>query len=99
MINRIEHDRIPHSSHRIIESNEILSDVKHNDEQLLRILQFGRELHALKQQLINEYGENVQHDKLLRVFVNGAFFFLYLKLIFPFRFDYCNFYSRMHLVY
>ncbi|CAF1076674.1 unnamed protein product [Adineta steineri] len=44
-----------------------LSDGQKEDDQLLiRILQFGRELHALKQQLSVEYGENTQNDKTLQ---------------------------------
>lgn len=38
-----------------------------DDQLLVRILQFGKELHALKQQLHNEYGENTQNDKMLQV--------------------------------
>jgi hypothetical protein len=40
----------------------------HDDNQLLfRILQFGRELHALKQQLTVDDRENQHYDKLLQV--------------------------------
>ena len=40
----------------------------HDDYPLLaRILQFGRELHTLKQQLTLEYGENPQNEKMLQV--------------------------------
>ena len=38
-----------------------------DDQLLVRILQFGKELHALKQQLHNEYGENTQNEKMLQV--------------------------------
>ena len=45
------------------------SESGYKDEYLLlsRILQFGRELHTLKQQLTSEYGENSQNDKMLQV--------------------------------
>lgn len=43
------------------------STKKDDDQLLVRILQFGRELHALKQQLTAEHGENPQNDKLLQV--------------------------------
>ncbi|CAF5111026.1 unnamed protein product, partial [Rotaria socialis] len=39
---------------------------KEDDQLLVRILQFGRELHALKQQLTIEHGENQQNDKMLQ---------------------------------
>jgi hypothetical protein len=38
-----------------------------DDQLLVRILQFGKELHALKQQLNTEYGESTQNDKMLQV--------------------------------
>ncbi|CAF0796475.1 unnamed protein product [Adineta ricciae] len=44
-----------------------VTDAQKQDEQLLlKILQFGRELHTLKQQLSAEYGENPQNDKILQ---------------------------------
>lgn len=43
------------------------SNSSHDDQLLIRILQFGRELHALKQQLTIEYGENPHNDKILQV--------------------------------
>ncbi|CAF3601539.1 unnamed protein product [Rotaria sp. Silwood1] len=63
---RMECDGINDSNHTMdIEGDS--SDVQKKDDQLLiKILQFGRELHALKQQLNNEYGENTQHDKMLQ---------------------------------
>jgi len=42
-------------------------DIETDDQLLVRILQFGKELHALKQQLHTEYGENTQNDKMLQV--------------------------------
>lgn len=45
-----------------------VTDAQKQDEQLLlKILQFGRDLHTLKQQLSAEYGENSQNDKILQV--------------------------------
>ncbi len=44
-----------------------LNHLETDDQLLVRILQFGKELHALKQQLHNEYGENAQNDKMLQV--------------------------------
>lgn len=41
--------------------------IKDENQLLIRILQFGRELHALKQQLTVEHGDNQQHDKMLQV--------------------------------
>jgi len=41
-------------------------DIESDDQLLVRILQFGKELHALKQQLNIEYGENAQNDKMLQ---------------------------------
>jgi hypothetical protein len=43
-----------------------LNHIETDDQLLVRILQFGKELHALKQQLHNEYGENIQNDKMLQ---------------------------------
>ena len=57
-------------------ANEKLDSMDHDgntqsnsidDQLLVRILQFGKELHALKQQLHNEYGENTQNEKMLQV--------------------------------
>ncbi|CAF1591781.1 unnamed protein product, partial [Adineta ricciae] len=39
---------------------------KDDDQLLMRILQFGRELHALKQHLVAEHGENSHNDKILQ---------------------------------
>ena len=47
------------------DSSEISS--KENNQLLARILQFGRELHALKQQLTNDCGENPVNEKMLQV--------------------------------
>jgi hypothetical protein len=56
-------------STRITDMETTLSDGQKEDDQLLvRVLQFGRELHALKQQLNTEYGENTQNDKILQVY-------------------------------
>ncbi len=44
------------------------STTKEDDQLLIRILQFGRELHALKQQLTVEHGDNQQNDKILQVY-------------------------------
>lgn len=38
-----------------------------DDELLIRILQFGKELHALKQDLNHDFGDNPQNDKILQV--------------------------------
>lgn len=44
-----------------------------DDQQLLvQILQFGRELHALKQQLAAEHGDNQHNDKILQVRTSHA---------------------------
>ncbi|CAF0869629.1 unnamed protein product [Rotaria sordida] len=66
IFDRMECDGINDSNHIMdIEGNSF--DLENKDDQLLiKILQFGRELHALKQQLNNEYGENTQHDKILQ---------------------------------
>lgn len=53
-------------------ANDKLDSMDHDgntmdDQLLVRILQFGKELHALKQQLHNEYGENAQNEKMLQV--------------------------------
>lgn len=65
-LERMECDGLNDADHAT--ENEINSStIKNDDEVLTKILQFGRELHALKQQLILEYGENSQHDKMLQV--------------------------------
>ena len=43
------------------------STTKEDDQLLVSILQFGRELHTLKQQLAAEHGDNLQNDKMLQV--------------------------------
>ena len=45
---------------------------KEEDRLLTNILHFGRELHALKQQLTHEYGENAHHEKMLQVNVHAV---------------------------
>ena len=49
-----------------------LNHLESDDELLVRILQFGKELHALKQQLHHEYGENAQNDKMLQVGIRSS---------------------------
>jgi hypothetical protein len=63
-INKMEYDGISDTNHKM-DIEAISSD----DQLLVRILQFGKELHALKQQLNLEYGENVHHDKILQVYI------------------------------
>jgi hypothetical protein len=59
---KMEYDGINDSNHKMdIESTT------YDDQLLVRILQFGKELHALKQQLNTEYGENAHNDKMLQV--------------------------------
>jgi len=61
-LDKMDYDGITDSNHKMdIESTS--SD----DQLLVRILQFGKELHALKQQLNTEYGESTQNDKMLQV--------------------------------
>ena len=48
--------------------------VKDDEQLLIRILQFGRELHALKQQLTAEHGDNQQNDKMLQVESTAVYF-------------------------
>ena len=67
IIDGMEYDGIGDANHTM----EI--EVQKEDEQLIKILQFGRELHALKQQLNIEYGENTQNDKLLQVYLNKSY--------------------------
>lgn len=55
------------STHTVDMETTLTDGQKEDDQLLLRILQFGRELHALKQQLNTEHGENTQHDKSLQV--------------------------------
>ena len=52
------------------------STSKEDYQLLLRILHFGRELHALKQQLTAEHGDNPQNDKMLQV-SSPSFTFIY----------------------
>ncbi len=61
-LDKMDDDGINDSNHKMdIESTAV------DDQLLVRILHFGKELHALKQQLNNEYGENAQNDKMLQV--------------------------------
>ncbi|CAF0921558.1 unnamed protein product [Adineta steineri] len=68
----MEHDGCLDSTHTMDMETTMSSDVqnkstiKEDDQLLIRILQFGRELHALKQQLIAEHGDNQQNDKMLQ---------------------------------
>lgn len=72
----MEHDGINDSNHKMdIESSS--SD----DQLLIRILQFGKELHALKQQLHIEYGENIQNDKMLQVKILKKIIIIIKKMI------------------
>ncbi|CAF3007529.1 unnamed protein product [Rotaria socialis] len=65
-LDTMECDGISESNHTM-HVEDTSSDVqKKDDEILIKILQFGRELHTLKQQLNIEYGENLQHDKILQ---------------------------------
>ncbi len=72
IIDGMEYDGIGDANHTMDTEGMSSSDVQKEDEQLLKILQFGRELHALKQQLNIEYGENTQNDKLLQVYLNTS---------------------------
>jgi len=65
------------NGHALIDGDGHTMEVEHNHDHrndqddedyplLGRILQFGRELHTLKQQLTLEYGENPQNDKMLQ---------------------------------
>ena len=71
---KMEYDGIVDSSHTTDMETTMSSDVqkkpmtKEEDQLLIRILQFGRELHALKQQLTTEHGDNQQNDKMLQVY-------------------------------
>jgi hypothetical protein len=71
IVDGMDYDGCCDSSHAM--DIETTSDVQKksnsndNDQLLVRILQFGRELHALKQQLTTEYGENPLNDKMLQV--------------------------------
>jgi hypothetical protein len=71
----MEHDGCTDSTHTIDMETTMSSDVqkksmiKEDDQLLVRILQFGRELHALKQQLTAEHGDNQQNDKMLQVYL------------------------------
>ncbi|CAF0743277.1 unnamed protein product [Didymodactylos carnosus] len=55
-------------THMDLNATNHTSETKHSpdDDLLYRILQFGRELYTLKQQLTTEYGENLAHDKILQ---------------------------------
>lgn len=64
--NGMEHDGNGEVSHSADMETTLSDDQKDDNELLIRILQFGRDLHTLKQQLTSEYGENAQHDKLLQ---------------------------------
>jgi hypothetical protein len=72
ILDGMEYDGYADSTHTI--DMEIMSSdvqkkpsAKEDDQLLIRILQFGRELHALKQQLTSEHGDNAQNDKMLQV--------------------------------
>jgi hypothetical protein len=73
ILDGMEHDGCTYPNQTIDMETTLSSDVQKKstikeDEQLLvRILQFGRELHALKQQLTVEHGDNQQNDKMLQV--------------------------------
>lgn len=75
LIDGIDDDGFHDGTHQMDMDASTLSDVQKkstktdddDDELLIRILQFGRELHALKQQLTAEHGENPHNDKLLQV--------------------------------
>ncbi|CAF0744826.1 unnamed protein product [Rotaria sordida] len=72
ILDGMEYDGYTDSIHTMDMETTISSDVqkksttKEDDQLLVRILQFGRELHALKQQLTIEHGDNQQNDKLLQ---------------------------------
>lgn len=71
ILDGMEHDGCIDSTHTM-DMETTSSDVqkksigKDDDPLLMRILQFGRELHALKQHLIAEHGENSHNDKILQ---------------------------------
>jgi hypothetical protein len=73
ILDGMEYDGYTDSTHTMDMETTISSDVqkkstrKEDDQLLIRILQFGRELHALKQQLTVEHGDNQQNDKMLQV--------------------------------
>jgi hypothetical protein len=73
ILDGMEHDGYTDSTHTMDMESTTSSDVqkkstiKQDDQLLIRILQFGRELHALKQQLTAEHGDNQQNDKMLQV--------------------------------
>lgn len=97
ILDGMEYDGYTDSTHTMdMESTTVSSDVQNkstmreDDQLLIRILQFGRELHALKQQLNIEHGDNQQNDKLLQVI---KYFSKDKKTNIP------SIYFRMHLVY
>ena len=73
ILDGMEYDGSTDTSQTTDMETTISSDVqkksmtKEDDQLLIRILQFGRELHALKQQLTAEHGDNQQNDKMLQV--------------------------------
>jgi hypothetical protein len=68
LLDGMEHDGFSEATAAIdVETTRKKSTSSDDDQLLIRILQFGRELHALKQQLIAEHGENQQNDKMLQV--------------------------------
>lgn len=70
VLNGMECDSSISDSNNTMDVEVDSSDVhKIDDQRLLKILQFGRELHSLKQQLNLEYGESPQHDKMLQVII------------------------------
>jgi hypothetical protein len=98
ILDGMEYDGYSDSTHTMDMETTMSSDVqkkpmkKEDDQLLIRILQFGRELHALKQQLTAEHGDNPQNDKMLQV--NFIKIFSEDKKKYP-----SNFFFRMHLVY
>ncbi len=72
-INKMEYDGISDTNHKMD-----IEATTPDDQLLVRILQFGKELHALKQQLNIEYGENAHNDKILQVYKQQIFDFFYL---------------------
>lgn len=93
ILDGMEYDGYNDSTHTM-DTETMSSDVqkksitKEDDRLLVRILQFGRELHSLKQQLTLDHGDNPQHDKMLQV-----------SFIFYLKFKILSFYFRMHSVY
>jgi hypothetical protein len=93
ILDGMEYDGYTESTHTIDMETTLSSDVqkkpiiKEDDQLLIRILQFGRELHALKQQLTAEHGDNQQNDKMLQVNIRKKAY-----IIFPDFFRGSNFF-------